>query len=152
MYLTKQQIAGIVGAALLVIGLFLPIVNVPLMGDRNFFEVGNFNGALDYSLNGIAYGVIALAVASMLLAFLNYCSGLRITGLIAIGVFALTLKQFNDLSKNLHDNEVSNFIMNVTGTTVDENNLRFGWIVLFTGAVTLIVASFLRSQPKEGIQ
>ncbi|MBL7893115.1 MAG: hypothetical protein JNL63_10825 [Bacteroidia bacterium] len=152
MKITKQQITGIVGADLLVIGLFLPVVNVPLMGDCNFFEVGNFNGLLDYSLKGIAYGIIGLGAASMLLSVLNYCRGLLITGLIAIGAFALTLKQFNDLSANLHDDVATNFLMNITNTTVDESNLRWGWIILFAGAVVLIVTSFLRSQPKEGIQ
>lgn len=152
MKITKQQIAGIVGADLLIIGLFLPVVNVPLMGDCNFFEVGNFNGLLDYSLKGIAYGIIGLGAASMLLAILNYCRGLLITGLIAIGAFALTLKQFNDLGKSLHNDAATNFLMNITNTTVDESNLRWGWIVLFAGALVLIVASFLRSQPEEGMQ
>lgn len=152
MNFTKRQIIGIFGAVLLALGLFLPIVNVPLMGDRNFFDVDNFNGYLDYSFTGIAYGIMGLGLASILLSLLNYCRGLLITGLIAIGVFALTLKQFNDLGKNLRDDVITGFIMNITDTTIDEGNLRWGWIVLFAGAVVLIIASFLRSQPKEGIQ
>lgn len=152
MRITKQQICGIVGAVLLAIGLFLPVVNIPLLGDRNFYEVGNFNGYLDYSLTGISYGIMGLALASILLSVLNYCKGLFIVGLIAIGVFALTLKQFKELEKSLHDDVATNFIMSITNTTVGEGNLRWGWVVLFAGALVLIVASFLKSQPKQGIQ
>ncbi len=152
MKLTKQQITGLVGANLLIVGLFLPIVEIPLLGNRNFFEVENFNGALDYSLTGIAYGMLGLALASNILVFLNYCRGLLITSLIAMGVFALVLKQLKDLSERIHENTVANILMNITGTTVDENNLRWGWLVLLLAALLLITASFLKAQPKEGIQ
>lgn len=152
MNVTKQQITGLVGANLLIVGLFLPIVEIPLLGNRNFFEVENFNGALDYSLTGIAYGILGLALASNILVLLNYCRGLLITSLIAMGVFALVLKQLKDLSERIHENTVASILMNITGTTVDENNLRWGWAVLLFSVLLLITASFLKAQPKEGIQ
>lgn len=152
MKINKQQLIGFAGVCVLAVGLFVPIINVPLMGERTIFEVGDFNGMLDYSLNGIAYGLVALIVASVLLIVLNYCRGLLIVGLIALSVFALTLKQFNDVAKMLHDNVASNFIMSVTGTTVDEGNMRWGWFFLFGGALVLIATSFLKSQPKEGLK
>jgi hypothetical protein len=149
MRVSTQQWIGLGGVLLLCAGLFMPIVNIPLLGERDFFEVGDFGGMLDYSFTAIAYGLLGLAAASLLLIVLNYCRGLLIPGLIALAVFALSLKQFRDAGKMLHDNVASNFIMNITGTTVDEGNLRWGWIVLLASAVVLMVASFLKPRAKE---
>ncbi len=152
MQITRQQLIGLMGSVLLLIGVFVPVVTIPLMGDLDFFEIRNFNGLIDYSFTGIAYGIVGLGLASVLLALLNYCRGLLISGLLALGIFGLTIKQLLDIEKNLHDNLTTNFLMNITGTTVDSNNLRWGWVVLLTGALVLIVASFLKSKARQGLQ
>lgn len=152
MHLTKQQLTGIIGAAMLAFGLFLPIVNVPLMGNRNFFEIGNFNGILNYSLTGFAYGILGLSAASVLLSVLNYCRGLLITASLASGIFILVLKQLNELKNNLHKDVLADFVMNITGTTVDENNLQWGWGVLLTGVIILIITSFLKPTTQAGLE
>jgi hypothetical protein len=152
MRMTMRQILGLTGCSLLIAGVFLPIVTIPLMGDMNFFEVGNFNGVTDYSFTGIAYGIIGLGAASVLLILLNYCRGLLITGLFSLTVFVLTIKQFMDIGKILNDNAGVRLMMNITGIGFGYSNLRWAWTVLFSGAFILVVTSFLKSEAKQGVQ
>jgi len=149
---TKQQVGGLVGAFLLILGLFTPLVNIPLLGNSSFFEIRNFNGLLDYSVLGFAYGIFGLGVASVLLTVLNYCRGLFITGFLSLAAFAFVLKQFNDLGNKLNNNEAASFIMSLTNTTVSSKNLCWGWIVLFAGATVLLIVPFFRSEPKGGLE
>ncbi len=146
MRITRQQGLGIVASLLLLSGVFGPLLSVPLLGDLNLFELRNLSGLLDYSLTGIAYGISGLALASLVLTFMNYCRGLLITGLFSSATLVLIFFQLNEINTNLHENASAGLIMTMTGATVDYSNLKYGSVLLIAGTLLLIIASFFKSR------
>jgi hypothetical protein len=68
---TYKQLLAIAGAALQFIGVFLPIVSVPLLGTQNYFQNGKGDGII----------ILVLSVISIVLATARLFPGLWVTGL-----------------------------------------------------------------------
>jgi hypothetical protein len=66
----KEQILGLVRSAVLFIGVFTPIVGLPIVGTRNYFQNGQ----------GDAVIVLVLALISLLLTLAKRYRGLRRPG------------------------------------------------------------------------
>ena len=134
-----NQTLSIIGAALLLIGCFLPLINAPIFG------------SLSYVLNGMGDGIFValLAVVGLVLAFCNRTVSASITGWLSLGIMGFTL--FNLTSRMsairtqmTHDLADNPFRGLAEGFT---NSITFGvaWPVLFIGAVLLIAAGFMQS-------
>ncbi|MGK5095252.1 SHOCT domain-containing protein [Deltaproteobacteria bacterium TL4] len=78
----SPHICGIVGSILTFIGVFCPIVSAPVIGSLNYFQ----NGKGDCTI------IILLAVASVVLIFLNQTKKLWFTGSKVCEVFIARLK------------------------------------------------------------
>ena len=65
-----KQILAILGALLLFVGVFLPIVSMPIVGSLNYFHNGQGDGTI----------VLVLAVISIILATTRRFRGLWVTG------------------------------------------------------------------------
>jgi len=50
---TKRQSIGLVGCVLLFIGVFLPIVSVPIAGGMNYFQNGRVDDSIGCNLQGL---------------------------------------------------------------------------------------------------
>jgi hypothetical protein len=44
--MTKRQLLGIIGSAILFIGVFMPIVKLPVVGEMNYFHNGRGDGVI----------------------------------------------------------------------------------------------------------
>jgi hypothetical protein len=80
--MTTRQLIGFLGSALLFLGVFLPIVKLPIVGDLNYFANGRGDGVL----------VLVLAVISLLRA-LPLVSGVVDHGVGRGGCFSFHLVQ-----------------------------------------------------------
>ncbi len=69
--MNNRRLLGILGSAILFIGVFMPIVKVPIVGDINYFQNGRGDGVI----------VLALAVISLALVLLRWYRELWITAL-----------------------------------------------------------------------
>src|SRR4051812_3786129 len=72
---TRQKIS-LLGSAILIVGVFLPIISVPLIGSINYFKNGEGEGTI----------VLVLGIISALLSALDLVGWLWITGLLGFGV------------------------------------------------------------------
>lgn len=58
----KRQVFGLIGSILLFIGVFTPIISIPIVGNMDYFQNGKGDGTI----------VLVLAVISLLLAIRVY--------------------------------------------------------------------------------
>ena len=95
----SSQILGAVGAVVLFIGAFVPILSGPLIGTLNYFQYslryGLGEGVIERILGhiyGIGEGVIVLilALVSLVMALTKRRRWLWMTGLLSLGVLAFT--------------------------------------------------------------
>lgn len=70
MEFTKSQLVGFVGAITLLIGVFLPVVSMPIVGSISLLNNGKSDGAV----------LLGLAITSMILILLNKIRLTLVTG------------------------------------------------------------------------
>ena len=80
----KKQLLGLVGSIVLFIGVFMPAVSVPIMGNMNYLQNGEVDGTI----------VLLLAVVSLVLVLAKRYKGLWFTGLGSLGVLLFTFINF----------------------------------------------------------
>lgn len=86
-----RRLFALIGALEVVVGVFTPIVSLPVLGAANFFGNGQ---------HGSGVVLLMLAVGSMVVAFLAKYRALWLTGAGALGVVAFTfIASLTDLSR-----------------------------------------------------
>jgi hypothetical protein len=79
-----KQLLGLIGSAVLFVGVFAPIVSIPIMGNMNYFQNGKGDGTI----------VLVLAVVSLILVLLKKFKGLWFTGLGSMAIMVFTFINF----------------------------------------------------------
>jgi hypothetical protein len=121
--LSAYQIIGLSGLAVLLIGAFLPIVRVPLIGTLNYFH------------NGWGDGVF-IVVFSLLAAFFSVTRRPRIVwviGLLSVALLAFTFTNFYMAQLSEELDAGSGMLWAVV-------ELQWGWPVLVVAACSLVAA------------
>lgn len=142
---TKQMLA-IVGAFLLFVGVFLPIVSMPIVGSLNYFHNGQGDGTI----------VLVLAVISIILAVTQKFRGLWVTGLCSIGLmlFALVtfLMRISEIREQMQAQLADNPFRGLADVAMNSVQLQWGWAVLILGGVLIIVAAAMRGPVPPDVQ
>ncbi len=139
--MNNRQLLGISGSALLFIGVFLPVVKLPIVGDMNYFANGRGDGVL----------VLLLSVTSLALVLLRWYRELWITGLGSAAVLAFTFFNFQSkmgqmkaqMETQLKDNPFRGF----ANLAMQSVQLQWGWAVLVIGTVLLIATAAMKDTP-----
>jgi len=79
-----KQLLGLIGSAVLFVGVFAPIISVPIMGNMNYFQNGKGDGTI----------VLVLVTVSLILILLKKFKGLWFTGLGSMAILAFTFINF----------------------------------------------------------
>jgi hypothetical protein len=138
--MSRWQIVALLGIAILIIGLFVPIVDVPL-GKLNYFSV--FRTA-----HGAKF-LLALMVASAVLVFFRLFKILRMTGGLA---FALIIGHMIFMGRwvraeDAKTNAGFHSVLRETSPWPEHYyRLQWGWAILIIGAVLIIVASLMKDE------
>jgi len=82
--MTTRQLLGILGSAILFIGVFMPIVKLPVVGELNYFHNGRGDGVI----------ILALAVTSFIFVLIRWYRQLWITSPASAAVLAFTFFNF----------------------------------------------------------
>jgi len=133
----KHQTIGLIGSGLLIVGAFLPVVSVPILGAQTLFQNGEGDGSV----------ILVLAVVSVVLVILERMRGLFITGglsLLLLVVSFFTLRsRISDIKNQLSIELEDNPFKELAQTGVDLVQAQYGWGVLLMGTILLIVAAYL---------
>ncbi|HOP38630.1 hypothetical protein, partial [Mesotoga prima] len=138
---------AIVGAAMIIAGLFLPIVRFPGGGEATYFNGGDLYGAL----------TMAIAIFAGIMGIVKMRSMVFLSGLASIGVVvARLITVIRDLpdENSLRTQFKALIQSNVPGSSGEEianiiggPQLHWlGWTILFAGGVVVLIAAFISSK------
>lgn len=137
MEFTKQQLTGLFGSLLLLIGVFLPVLSVPIIGSISLLNNGRSDGMI----------ILGLAIASLVLIFMHKIKLLWVTGGISIALLSYDLYMVSskisqtkaEFSEKMQGNPFGGF----AEAMLNSVQLQFGWVVLFLGCIILLVTPIL---------
>ena len=129
---------GLAGATLLFVGVFLPIVSLPVVGSVNYFNNGQGDGAI----------LVGLAFVSVLLVIVKRYRGLLATGvlsllLLAYSFWALT-QHLAQAKTSMNASLAGNPFAGLAQAAIQSVQIQWGWAVLVVGAVLLLAAGVMR--------
>ncbi len=134
---SNAKVIALIGAGLLVIGVFLPLVRVPKMGTMNYLAGGSGDGII----------VLVLAAAAGVLALIERTKHALWPGLGALAMIGFT---FFTLQNRLSQARLSareelgdNPFGGIAEAATNAIQLEYGWAVLVFGALMVIVGGAL---------
>ena len=138
-----RQLIGFLGSALLFLGVFLPFVKLPIVGDLNYVANGSGDGEF----------VLVLAVLSFGCMLLRWYRQLWITAVGAGGVLAFTFFNFQSNIKQattqLQTDLKDNPFRGLADVAVQSIQLQWGWAVLVIGIVLLVAAAAMKDTSED---
>jgi len=140
--MSTKKLLGVIGSIVLFIGVFMPIVSVPIMGNMNYFQNGEGDGTI----------VLALAVISLVLVLAEKFKGLWFTGLGSLGIMLFTFINFQSkMSQAKADMEselAGNPFRGLADVVMQSVQLQWGWAVLIVGAALVIASAAMKEEAK----
>lgn len=134
----KKQVLGLIGSIILFIGVFTPIVSVPIMGNMNYFQNGKGDGTI----------IIGLAVISLILTLSKKYKGLWLTGLGSLGVMAFTFINFqmkmSEAKSQIEIELAGNPFRGLADLAMQSVQLQWGWALLIVGAALVITTAAIK--------
>lgn len=145
MEFSRQQLVGLVGGVVLLLGIFLPIVSMPIAGSISLFSSGRVDG----------YVLLGLTIISLILAFINNLKPLRITGgislLIVVIDFIYLLYKLNSIKGDMSDRLKGNPFGGMAEAMMSTVQIQYGWVFLFIGSLLLVYAAFAKVVNEPGV-
>ena len=138
-----RQLLGILGSAILFIGVFMPIVRLPLVGEMNYFANGRGDGVL----------ILLLSVISLALVLLKWYRELWITSLgsaaVLVYTFVTVKSKMNEMKAQMDTQLKNNPFRGLADLPMQSVQLQWGWAVLVIGIGLLIGAAAMRDSTKD---
>ncbi len=134
----KRQSFAAIGCFLLFVGVFAPLLSVPIMGSLNYFQNGKGDGTV----------VLGLAVISLVVALHRSYHWLWFTGLGSLGMMAITFVHLQsrlsslkaDMAKALEGNP----FREIADLAAQSVQMQWGWALLLAGALMLLIAAGMK--------
>jgi hypothetical protein len=136
--MSNRQLLGILGSAILFIGVFMPIVKLPVIGNLNYFQNGRGDGVF----------ILVFAVISFVLVLLRWYRELWITALGSAAILAFTFftlqSKMGQMKTEMETQLKDNPFRGLADLAVQSVQLEWGWAVLVIGIVSLIVVAAMK--------
>lgn len=133
-----KQLLGLIGSAILFVGVFAPIVSIPIMGNMNYFQNGKGDGVI----------VLILAVISLILVLLKKFKGLWFTGLGSMAIMTFTFINFQMALTNtkiqMEKDLAGNPFRGIADMAMQSVQIQWGWALLIVGAVLVITSAAIK--------
>ena len=134
-----KLILGLVGSAILFIGVFMPIISVPVMGNINYFQNGKGDGTI----------IIVLSIISLILVLKKDFKKLWYTGLGCIAVMSFTFINFqikiSDAKDQIKSELSGNLFRGVADMAMQSVQLQWGWAILIIGVALIIASAIIKN-------
>ena len=138
--MNTKQMLGLVGSVVLFIGVFAPIVSVPIVGNINYFQNGQGDGMI----------ILVLAAISLILVLMERYKALWFPGSASLALMLFTLVNFQtkmsqfkaDMELELADNP----FRGLADMAISSVQLQWGWALLVVGAALVIISAALKNK------
>ncbi|MBU0656316.1 MAG: hypothetical protein KJ914_14435 [Gammaproteobacteria bacterium] len=131
----NRQLFGILGSLILFVGVFAPIVSVPILGSINYFQNGKGDGSL----------ILVLAIISFVLTLTRNYRGLWFTSGATLLVMLITFVNFHskmdELKTELGSGSGNGLFQGLADMAVQSIQLQWGWALLLAGLALLVTAA-----------
>jgi hypothetical protein len=136
----SRKIIGLMGAFILFVGVFCPIISVPIMGSMNYFQNGRSEGAL----------VIVAAALAGLLSLTGGYRWLLLPGIGSAVMIASTYYHYyskiHAARENINSGLIDNLFKGLADTAFLTIQFQWGWAILITGSVLITAAGFMKEK------
>jgi hypothetical protein len=133
------MVLGLVGCIVLFLGVFMPIIHIPMAGNINYFHNGKGDGII----------ILVLVAISLYLILKDKFHHLLLTGMGVLAVLGFTFIRFqmkmSDLKEHLDSELSGNPFRGLADATTEAIQLQWGWAVLIIGALLLMSAAIFRN-------
>lgn len=131
--ITQRQIIGFLGAAVLAMGVFMPLISGPFGMSANYFSNGKGDGVF----------ILAMAMCTVALVFTRKYRLLWATGGLSLAMLAFTFvrvqSNFSKVKAEIDSGLQGNPFRGLADAAIQSVQMQWGWAVLAIGA-TLILA------------
>lgn len=139
----RRQILGVAGAATLFVGVFLPIVSLPIVGAQNYFQNGRGDGTILLLIAGIAL------LATLAKRFI----WVSIAGIVSLALLGYTFIAFRsriaEMRAAMEHDLAGNPFKGIGEAMMQSVQLQWGWAVLVVGALLLCATGFGRGAAED---
>lgn len=135
-----RQFLGIIGAILIIIGIFVPIMHVPIVGNIIFWDY-------EYHVGKILLIITAIALIMILLRQLQWLWFFGLTNLIIIiGSLIYCNYKMDQGKAELASDLAENPFRGLADIALESIEYQWGWGLLMAGAILMIACSFIGRQ------
>lgn len=131
------QWLGISGCILLMVGIFAPLIRIPIVGSVNYFQNGKGDGVF----------ILILAIISLALLIIGRFKWLWITGFASLGLISFTLiflvRLISELESTLQEDLSDNLFSGLASLLMESVQIEWGWLLLVGGAILVLAAAAL---------
>jgi hypothetical protein len=135
----RKRMLGLTGSLILFIGVFTPIISLPIVGSLNYFQNGQGDGVI----------IIVLAIISLVLALTKKYGGLWLTGLASLALMTFTFINFqvrmSDAKAQMESQLSGNPFRGLADVAMQSIQIQWGWAVMIVGASLLIAAAAIKT-------
>ncbi len=136
--LEKKKLMGFTGSIILFVGVFTPIVSIPIIGNVNYFQNGKGDGVI----------VLILAVISFILTLTKKYKFLWLTGLSSLVALSITFIEFQvkmyKASSQLESELAENPFKGLADVAMKSVQLQWGWAIMIVGVGLIIAAAAIK--------
>ncbi len=131
-----KQSLGLIGAILLIVGSFAPIVKIPIADDLTYFQCSQ-NKEIAIWFCGIV---------SLVLVLLKKYGALIFTGLFSFGMISFTFFDLQSKVRRIHAQLNQCLEGNSFNELMNYVQIEWGFALLVLGATLLVITAFLKNK------
>lgn len=136
-----KQFLGVIGSAILIAGVFSPIIYIPAIGSVDYFRNGESDGAKI---------ILALAVIGFVLALSKKYKGLWYVGsgslIVSVISFVFLQTHMMEIKQKMDAELAGNPFRGFADMAMQSVHFQWGWAVLIIGAVLILLSAGLKSE------
>lgn len=136
--MTRKSIIGVMGSIVLFIGVFTPILSVPVIGSLNYFQNGKGDGVI----------ILILAVLSLVFALRKNYKGMWITGFASLCVIGFTFMniqmKMSEIKKQMDIDLAGNPFRGIADMALQSFQIQWGFAILLIGAGVVLIAAAIK--------
>ena len=137
---TASMVLGLMGAFIMIVGIFAPVVSVPILGEVNYFNHGKGDGVI----------IAILGIVSIVLVLIRQYVWLAASGgvsLLVLGYTAISMNKYVDsLKTEVSISKTHEAFQGVANSLIDQVTFEWGFALLFVASLMLFISAFFKGQ------